>query len=67
MTRADARHALRHAASAMWLASQICRQIGISSGDPELQAVADEAIEAAATFDALADGLPDLKNPDTAG
>lgn len=67
MTRADARQALQHAASAAWLASQICRQLGISSGDPELLAAADEAIEAAATCDALANGLPDLKNPDTAG
>lgn len=66
MTRADARQALQHAASAAWLASQICRQIGISSGDPELQTAADQAIEAAAAFDDLADGLPDL-NPGTAG
>jgi hypothetical protein len=67
VTRADARQALQHAASAAWLASQICRQIGISSEDPELQAAAEKAIEAAASFDALADGLPDLKHPDTAG
>lgn len=57
MNRANARQALQHAASAAWLAANICRT---DKDDPDLQAAADAAIELAAELDALADGLPDL-------
>lgn len=57
MSRANARHALQHAASAAWLAANICRT---DKDDPAQQAVADAAIETAAELDALADSLPDL-------
>lgn len=56
MNRANARQALQHAASAAWLAANICRT---EKDDPDLQAAADAAIELAAELDALADGLPD--------
>lgn len=68
MSRANARQALQHAASAAWLASRICRS---EENDPELQAAAEAAIDAAAELDALADGLPDpstsASSPDVNG